>query len=227
MSQLRTIIALQLPRASSPTNIARKLILLHQGNLLFTNEHITSMTMTNFGAGNETLAFTLSALLCYIIERPMLQKRIHREIDNVLKTRGLQLSSEGIWKMGKAQEELPLLEACVRESMRLHPVFGIPLPRVVGLGGIEVDGVFVPAGVSRDTFPGYNVTILISTSKTVVGINQWAVAQSEELYGLDAAEFNPERWLRMSKEDKNRIGWSFLLIPAASISYAILNIMTG
>lgn len=43
---------------------------------------------------------------------------------------------------------LPVLQACIHESMRLHPPVGSGLPRVTPPHGTLIDGVFVPGGVS-------------------------------------------------------------------------------
>lgn len=39
-----------------------------------------------------------------------------------------------------------------------------------------------------------------------MGVNPWVAARSEELYGPSAAEFRPERWLSMSREERTRVG---------------------
>jgi hypothetical protein len=46
------------------------------------------------------------------------------------------------------KEYLPFLSACLSESMRLHAVVGMPLLRVVPEKGAELEGHFLPAGVS-------------------------------------------------------------------------------
>jgi cytochrome P450 len=40
------------------------------------------------------------------------------------------------------------LQACIKESLRLHPAVGFSLPRVVPEGGYKIGKTFVPAGVS-------------------------------------------------------------------------------
>jgi cytochrome P450 len=106
------------------------------------------MTLSNFGAGTETIGITLSAILHNIIQRPDLQVRLRDEIYDAWKKGHLTYSSEGIVKIGHVQIELKLLDATLRESMRLHPVVGVPFPRVVGEQGLQLGGVQIPSGVS-------------------------------------------------------------------------------
>jgi cytochrome P450 len=106
------------------------------------------MALTHFGAGTETIGITLSAVLYNIITQPGLQKRLHEELDDALKEGRLTCSAEGVVKIGNASKELKLLEACLRESMRLHPVIGVSFPRVVRPEGMVIDGVVIPGGVS-------------------------------------------------------------------------------
>jgi cytochrome P450 len=129
-------------------NLAKKLLLLHKTNPQFTEHHLTDMTLTHFGAGLETLGITLSAFLCNIIQRPQLQARIQHELDTAWRDGRLIFSSDGVLKVGQMKEELPFLEACLRESMRLHPVIGVAFPRIVGPEGLMVDAVMIPEGVS-------------------------------------------------------------------------------
>lgn len=149
ISQLDTIMSSNpMTTPNEPPNLATKLHSLHQRDPSFTERHLTDMLLTHFGAGLETLGITLSALLCNIVQRPALQARIQDEIDVARKCGQLNLSSDGILKIGEMKQKLSLLEATLRESMRLHPVVGVSFPRVVGGGGLLIDGFMIPAGVS-------------------------------------------------------------------------------
>ena len=134
--------------SQSPPNLATKLLSLHEIDPLFTERHLTDVTLTHFGAGLETLGITLSAFLHNIIQRPGLQTKIQKELDDARQQGRLKFSSEGILGLGEMRKELKYLEACLRESMRLHPVIGVSFPRVVGSEGLLIDGVMIPGGVS-------------------------------------------------------------------------------
>ncbi|KAF4462144.1 cytochrome p450 pisatin [Fusarium albosuccineum] len=58
---------------------------------------------------------------------------------------------------------------------------GLPLARVVPYGGVTVSGTFFPEG-------------------TVVGVNSWVAHHNTDVFGPDADEFRPERWLTQDKE---------------------------
>ena len=78
---------------------------------------------------------------------------------------------------------LPYLDACVKESFRLHPAPGLPIERVVPAQGAEIAGNFVPGG-------------------TIVGCNAWVIHRRPEVFGEDVEVFRPERWLVDEGKDK-------------------------
>ncbi|TRX95787.1 hypothetical protein FHL15_003341 [Xylaria flabelliformis] len=71
---------------------------------------------------------------------------------------------------------LPYLDACVQEGIRLHPPFSFHFERVVPRGGIEVLGKYLPEG-------------------TVVGGNPWVTNRHEGTFGRNPDAWDPERWL--------------------------------
>jgi cytochrome P450 len=78
----------------------------------------------------------------------------------------------------KSAKEFPYLEAVVREAMRCHPAVAMLLERYVPEGGLVLpDGSVIPAG-------------------SIVGLNPYVVARNRSVWGDDAEEFRPERWLR-------------------------------
>ena len=101
------------------------------------------MCMTNFGAGVETIGITVSTLIAAVV-RNGCQDSIYNEIDTALQEGRLSKTP----KLRELQDTLPYLNACIQESMRLHAVVGMPLVRVVPDGGVELEGKFLPAGVS-------------------------------------------------------------------------------
>ncbi|KAH8122450.1 cytochrome P450 [Trichoderma asperelloides] len=69
-----------------------------------------------------------------------------------------------------------ITSACVREAMRLHHVTNFSLSRVAPRDGLQLHGYFLPEG-------------------TVLGCNPTTFARNTDLFGPDAREFKPERWL--------------------------------
>jgi cytochrome P450 len=60
--------------------------------------------------------------------------------------------------------------------MRMHPSAGFTMPRPVPDGGDYIAGHFIPAGYC-------------------VGTNAAVVQYDTDVFGKDAAEFNPSRWI--------------------------------
>ena len=72
--------------------------------------------------------------------------------------------------------KLPLLCACIREAMRLHPSVGLTMPRISPRAGLQICGRFIPAGYT-------------------VGMNAAVVHRDRSILGEDADNFRPSRWL--------------------------------
>jgi cytochrome P450 len=69
----------------------------------------------------------------------------------------------------------------MKEAMRMHPGVSYPLERLVPDGGIKLCGHRLRQG-------------------TNVGINPFVVHQNRNIFGKDAAQFRPERWLEADAE---------------------------
>lgn len=78
-------------------------------------------------------------------------------------------------------QQLPYLDAVVKEAFRIHPAAGLPLERVVPAGGATIAGHFVLGG-------------------TIVGCSAWVLHRNPSIFGADSAHFRPERWLESGGE---------------------------
>ncbi|KAF4834326.1 Cytochrome P450 monooxygenase gsfF [Colletotrichum tropicale] len=135
--------------------------------------------MNNLLAGSDTTAISLRAVFYYLLKNKHAYQTLQQEIDNA--DRDGKLSpvvqySESL--------ELEYLQLCIKEAMRMHPGVSYPLERIVPEGGVELCGVHLPAG-------------------TVVGMNAAVVHRNYEIFGQDADEFRPERWLCPEEKAKN------------------------
>jgi benzoate 4-monooxygenase len=74
-------------------------------------------------------------------------------------------------------EDLPFLGACLNETLRLYSPVGIGLPRTVPDSGIRISGEHFVGG-------------------TTVGVPIYTIHRDESVWGADAEEFRPERWLQ-------------------------------
>jgi hypothetical protein len=81
----------------------------------------------------------------------------------------------------------------MKESMRLHPGIGYPLERYVPPGGATLCNRFLPAG-------------------TNVGITAPVIHHNKDIYGNDADDFRPERWIESSEEELKVMDRYFLAV---------------
>lgn len=123
-------------------DILSKLLALQSEKSVLKDTWIGNIALTNFGAGIDTTAATISFLLNAIVRHPETEKRVHEELDKARKEGRLSNPP----KLGELKN-LPYVSACLKESMRLYPVVGTPLWRTVPAGGLEFEGFYMPAGV--------------------------------------------------------------------------------
>lgn len=139
----------------------------------------TTITMHIIGAGFDTLGMTLGSCLAWVAKTPGCQAKLHREMDKARNEGRL----DDIAPSYDQAHALPYLQSCIHEAMRLNPVIGISLPRVVPPEGAIINDQHIPGG-------------------TIVGINPWIVHRDKDIYGVDADEFRPERY---SKADDSQL----------------------
>jgi cytochrome P450 len=130
------------------------------------------MTMTNFGAGHETMTSALTSALAMIGSHAQVQKRAAEEVR----------SADDPVKFDNSVR-LPYTQVSIKEAQRLHPVIGMSLPRKVPSGGMHIHGHFIPPG-------------------TTVGCNPVALHRNKDIFGPDAEVFNPDRWLSQELDTK-------------------------
>lgn len=123
------------------------------------------MAMTNFGAGHETMASTLTSILAMIASHAEVQRKLAAEIRVASETR--------------AYADAPTLrytQAVIKEAMRLHPVIAMSLPRKTPARGLWIQQLWLPPS-------------------TTIGCNPVALHRNREIHGPDADDFKPGRWL--------------------------------
>ncbi|RKL07790.1 hypothetical protein BFJ70_g16867 [Fusarium oxysporum] len=135
------------------------------------------------GAGADTTTIGILACMGTLLTHPEAKQRLVKEIDDAYMTLGLEGDREISFKEA---EKLPYLSAIVCESTRLHPSIQYQLPRNVPAEGVQIGPHFVPRG-------------------SVCGVSPMSMNRSQEIFGKDADEFRPERWIAESPEDEERI----------------------
>lgn len=92
-------------------------------------------------AGSETTASTLASLTANLLRHPDVYNKLKSEI----RTR---FSSENEINLIAVNEDLPYLNACIEEGLRIFPPAPIGFLRTIQKGGDTIDGMFIPGGVS-------------------------------------------------------------------------------
>lgn len=111
----------------------------------FDDNGVLSMAASNIFAGSDTTGISIGAVLYNLCRYPDSKDKLVKEIKEAMHDGGLSPTENVPFKVGHA---MPYLQACIYEALRLHPAVGMSLPRVVPQEGFEIDGIFVPAGVS-------------------------------------------------------------------------------
>ncbi|CAN8098145.1 unnamed protein product [Discula destructiva] len=140
------------------------------------DELIMGGCTSNVFAGSDTTSISLNATYYNIIKNPRVQRKLRAELDAAY-ARGA-LSDPPSFAETQA---LPYLQAVMKEALRIHPAVGLCLWRIVPAGGATLCGTYFPAG-------------------TNVGVNAWVAHRNKKIWGEDAEEFRPERWLESSEE---------------------------
>ncbi|KAJ5539468.1 cytochrome protein [Penicillium frequentans] len=127
---------------------------------------------SNIAAGSDTISIALSTAFYMLMKNPVSMTKLRKEIDAA----AADQPRDEPFSFAQARK-LPYLQACIKEALRIHPVTASPFVRVVPSGGAIFDGVYFPAG-------------------SIIGVNPWTVHYNNDVYGPDAASFQPERWLQ-------------------------------
>jgi cytochrome P450 len=127
-------------------------------------------------AGADTTATALGSALRFILTTPPVLTKVRAELDAADEAGKLSTPI----RYDEAQEHLPYFNACIKETLRLHPPATNLFARVVPKGGRVIYGVFVPEG-------------------TEVTSHAYSVQRDKDFYGEDAEKFVPERWLQGEK----------------------------
>lgn len=143
---------------------------------------VMTMAVSMAFAGSETTAISLAAVFYYLLKNPASLQKLLAEIDDKARANGFKDNKHGLVEWSEAQE-MPYLDACVKEAFRLHPAPGLPLERIVPEQGVEIAGKFVKGG-------------------TIVGVSAWVIHRNKEIFGEDVEAFRPERWMVDPSLDK-------------------------
>ncbi|KAF2261392.1 cytochrome P450 [Lojkania enalia] len=141
-----------------------------------TQEEASGEALLQVIAGSDTSASTIRFVMLFILTNPTVYKRLQSEIDNLIASGKISSpvkDSEG--------RQIPYLQACIKEGLRLWPPASGAFFKEVPVGGDVIDGKFIPAG-------------------TQIGSSPIGIHRSKKIFGADAELFRPERWLEADAE---------------------------
>ncbi|PHT50728.1 hypothetical protein CQW23_10475 [Capsicum baccatum] len=150
----------------------------------FTDKHINALLVEIFGAGTESTTATSEWMLVELLRNPQAMQKLRDEIADVVGGKDDIKES--------ALPSLPYLDACFKETLRLHPPGPLLLPHRA-VQTCEVMGYRIP-------------------KDTQVLVNMWAIARDAKIWD-DPSSFKPERFINSKIDHKGR---NFEYIPFGS-----------
>ncbi|KAF2135459.1 uncharacterized protein K452DRAFT_323042 [Aplosporella prunicola CBS 121167] len=133
----------------------------------FTDEELVNQVMTFLAAGHETVAAAMIWAVYLLCKYPHVQKRLREEIHANIPSLHTTITSTDI-------DRLQYLNAVCNEATRIYPP--VPMTLRIAAKNTTILGHFIPKG-------------------TTVIISPWAINTNRQLWGNDADEFDPDRWM--------------------------------
>ncbi|KAK4702902.1 benzoate 4-monooxygenase, partial [Phenoliferia sp. Uapishka_3] len=161
----------------------RKDILTHlqaardENGLPLPKPELTAEALTQLIAGSDTTSNSSCAIIFFIIRNERVHKKLRAELDEAFAGRGI----EGVLEYEETKG-LPYLLACINEALRRHSTSGMGLPRIM-TKETEVCGEVFPPG-------------------TILSVPSYTIHHLESVWGKDALEYRPERWLEDPEKTK-------------------------
>ena len=143
---------------------------------------VVDNALTFMAAGHATTSAATCWAFFHIATHPSVQRELVAKLSAAFPD-GLEgeEKDEGEDSLGACLDALPLLDATVRESLRLTP--GINMTARIATEDCEICGVQITEG-------------------TVVSIPMKALQRMSSLWGSDCDEFHPQRWMEGWKQTK-------------------------
>lgn len=142
-------------------------------------------TFSNVIAGSDSVGSLMRTTLYNLLVYPHTLDKLFNELKGANVSRPYPTWTE--------IRNLPYLDACVLEGIRMHPPFALPFERVVPKGGITIAGQYLPEG-------------------TDVGGNAYVVNRHKGWFGDDAEFWRPERWLEKDEAHKRKLEAGILTV---------------
>ncbi|CCO33927.1 Benzoate 4-monooxygenase [Rhizoctonia solani AG-1 IB] len=170
-------------------------------------DELTAEAMILLIGGSDTTSNTLGCLFYYLAICPEIRKKLQAELDQHVPCKvSEELKNKEVLEVSLSDtvvhyedvKNLPYLNACLKEALRIQSPVATGLPRVVPPGKTIT--------ISGQTF----------TEGCVISVPLYTINHSG-IWGNDAAEFRPERWLEDESGSLNKYFQPFSLGPRACI----------
>eukprot|EP00253_Pinus_taeda_P010595 PITA_10595 len=132
-----------------------------------TRETIKALVLDMFTGGVETTSTTLEWAMSELLRHPHAIKKLQEEIESVVGQNGHVKESN--------LATMKYLHCVVKETLRLYPAAPLALPHE-SVEAVTIGGYYIP-------------------KKTTVMVNLWAIGRDPNVWGADASEFKPERFM--------------------------------
>ncbi|KAF7933325.1 hypothetical protein BELL_0129g00150 [Botrytis elliptica] len=162
----------------TPDFVTRILMASQKDPEKITRHDLVTTCQSNVAAGSDTTAITLSSVLYHLLKYPHTYQTLRDEIETAAKEGRI---SDPI--TFKEAQRLPYLQAVIKEGLRVHPAVGLGLQRIVPAEGTTIANQFIPGG-------------------SAVGINAYVAHHNTSVWGSDADQWRPERWLEIEEQGR-------------------------
>ncbi|KAK2450217.1 cytochrome P450 704C1 [Trifolium repens] len=158
-------------------------------------KYLKDIILSFINAGKDTTAITLSWFIYQLCKHPHVQEKIAKEIREAIKVEdGLTIDELAAKVTEESMEKMQYLHAALTETIRLHPA-------------VPVESKYC---FSDDTLPdGYSVR-----KGDLVSFQPYVMGRMKFLWGEDAEQFRPERWLDQNGNFKNESLFKFTAFQA-------------
>lgn len=142
-------------------------------------ELLTAM-LANLGAGGDTIGSSIQAFFYFLLKsNSYYLEKVRQELGAAGHVAGG--GSDGRPVSYSECQKLVFLQACMKETLRMFSPVPWTLQRVVPAQGMRIAGRHFSAG-------------------TILSVSPYAVHHNKDIWGADADEFKPERWLKDPKQ---------------------------
>ena len=163
---------------------------------MFSDSDLQADSSLLVAAGADANRLAICAVFFYLLKNPHAMQKAVEEIRTTVASVN-DISEATLNKM-------KYLKACVDESLRMTPPKAASIPREVNKGGIEIDGIHVPQGMT-------------------VGVNVYSLHHDPDIYPEPFA-FKPERWLQTTDDRRMQAAFSPFfkgprMCPGGTVAY--------